>query len=150
MAVLSWGKPKVEVGIVGAGGLPPTTWIEFPAIKKDTAKLNTEPGATTEALEEGGAVIDKRVDKSKYSFECEVFVKKGDIKPIEDDDGIVLENYAIRLTPEDPTTEGFIMDKTNVGCVETWSSADGKMWKYRFDGLKPTTGKILKPFPEVA
>jgi len=146
MAVLSWGKPKVEVGLLGPADAAPTTWIVMPAIAQNTAKLNTEQGNKTEALEEGGGVIDSRTDKSKYTFELELFVKRGDTKPINDDDGIVSGNYAVRLTPEDKETNGFIFDKTNVSVMETWSSADGGRWKYTFAGLVPATGKILKPY----
>jgi len=146
MAVIGWGKPKVEGGKLTANGGAPTTWIVFPEIVQGTAQLTTEQGNKQEALEEGGGIVDVRFDKSKYTFELELFVKKGDTKPIEDDDGIILDNYAIRLTPEDPKTEGFIMDRTNVSCVETWTSNDGKRWKYTFSGLKPQTGKILKPY----
>ena len=145
MAVLSWGKPKVEIGVT-VGNAAPASWLVLPEIVQDTAKLTTEQGNKKEAIAEGGGILDVRIDKSKYNFECEIFVKKGDTKQINDDDGIVLDNYAIRLTPEDPETEGFIMDKTNVSCVETWSSADGKRWKYTFGGLIPATGKILKPY----
>jgi len=150
MAVLSWGQPKVEIGKLTSGDGAPSIWEELPEIVKDTAKLNTEQGNKTEAIAEGGGIVDVRFDKSKYTFELELFVKKGDTKPIEDEDGIVLDNYAVRLTPEDPETDGFIMDKVNVGCVETWTSADGKRWKYTFNGLIPKTGKILKTYKAVA
>lgn len=146
MAVLSWGKPTVEVGTLGANGTAPETWTALPEIVQGTAQLTTEQGNKTEAIAEGGDIVDVRFDKSKYTFELELFVKKGDEKPIVDEDGIILSNYAVRLTPEDPTTEGFVMDKTNVACTETWTSADGKRWKYTFNGLKPATGKILKPY----
>ncbi|MDR0429369.1 MAG: hypothetical protein LBH58_02680 [Tannerellaceae bacterium] len=147
MAVLGWGKPKaVEYGVLGANDTAPTSWNLMPEIVIGTAKLNTQDGERVEAQEEGGAVVDVRQNKSKYTFEMELFVKKGDTKPIADSDGVILTNYAIRLTPEDDETEGFIMDKTSVSCIETWSSADGKRWKYTFSGLKPKTGSILKPY----
>jgi len=146
MAVLSWGKPKVEIGKVTVNGDAPTTWTALPDIVQNTAKLNTEQGNKTEAIAEGGGIVDTRVDKSKYTLELELFVKKGDTKPIADEDGIITDNYAVRLTPEDKETTGFIMDKTNVSCMETWSSADGGRWKYTFAGLLPKAGTILKPF----
>jgi len=148
MSILSWGKPKaVEIGKLSANDETPTTWKELPEIVQNTAKLTTQEGNKIEAIEEGGGVVDTRVEKNKYSFECELFVKKGDKKPIEDEDGVVIDNYAIRLTPEDPTNEGFILEKTSVNCVETWTSAEGKRWKYIFSALKPKAGKILKPYP---
>lgn len=122
------------------------TWINMPVIVEKTAQLNTEKGAKSEALGEGGEVVDTRYQKNKYTFECELFVKKGDAKPIVDDDGLIVTNYAVRLTPEDNTLEGWLMESTAVSIVETWSSDIGKKWKYTFDGVKPANGNILKPY----
>lgn len=108
--------------------------------------MSVEAGEKVEAIDEKGDVVDTRTAKSKYTFECQIFVKKGDTKPIEDADGVIVENYAIRLTPEDPSTEGFLMENTSVAVEETWSAADGKLLKYTFSGLKPQNGKICKPY----
>jgi len=144
MAVLSWGKPTVEIGV--STGAAATTFTSLPDIKEGTAKLTTTPGNTLKATAEGGALIDVRKNVNSSVFECEIFVKKGATKPIADADGVILTNHTLRLTPEDVTLEGFIMDYTSVSVVETWSSQDGKIWKYTFEGLKPTTGNILKPY----
>jgi hypothetical protein len=146
MAVLSWGKPKVEIGVVGANGAAPTTWTVLPEIVQDSTQLTSEQGEKIDAMEEGGGIVDSRRKANSYSLTLTLFVKKGDSKPIEDIDGIIADNYAVRLTPEDSETEGFIMDKTTVSVTETWNSADGKRWAYTFDGLKPKEGKVLKPF----
>lgn len=137
----------MEVVETPDGAVPANpTWAEFPEIVEKTAQLTTEKGTAQEATEEGGAVVDVRYNKNKYKFECELFVKKGDSKPIEDTDGVVAENYCLRLTPEDDTLEGFILENTSVSVEETWSSENGKRWKYTFQGLKPKTGNILKPY----
>lgn len=151
MAILSWGKPTVEV-TESKDGAPAAdaTWTKFPEIKENTAKLTPTKGTKTEATAEGGDLVDARYSKNKYLFECEVFVKKGDTRLIEDEDGVVDKNYAVRLTPEDEATEGFILENSSVSVEESWSSADGKMLKYSFDGLKPKTGKILKPYTKAA
>lgn len=149
MAKLSWGKPKIETAPSTAGA-PGTTFTEFPTIKEDTALLTTTKGTKLEAKGEGGEQVDVRYAKNSYVFECQVFVKKGDTRPIEDTDGQISGNHAVRLTPEDDTLEGFIMDNCAVSVEETWSSKEGKLLKYTFDGLKPATGKILKPYTKVA
>lgn len=147
MSVLAWGKPKIEVAPFVNGALPATpTWSELPTVKENTAKLTTSKGSKQPAVGEGGEVIDIRYSKNSYSFECEVFVKKGDTRPIEDSDGLVENNYAVRLTPEDEDAEGFLFDKSIVTVEESWSSADGKLLKYTFDALKPATGKMCKPY----
>lgn len=146
MAVLSWGKPTVEIGKIGAADAAPTTWTTLPEIVEGTTNLNSEQGNKIEAVAEGGEIIDVRYSKNKYTLELELFVVKGAAKPIEDVDGVILDNYAVRLTPEDEATEGFIIDKASVSCTETWTSANGKRWKYIFSGLKPKTGNIIKPY----
>ena len=149
MAILSWGKPKVECIITTTGTAPTTgTWIVMPDIKEGTAKLNTTKGSKTEAKAEGGAVVDVRYAVNAYTFECECFVKKSGSKPLTDADGLIAGNYSMRLTPEDVTLEGFLLDNCNVSCEESWSSADGKFWKYTFEALKPTTGNILKTYTQ--
>jgi hypothetical protein len=145
MAVISWGKPTIEIAPLGAGDVP-GAWLAIDTPKLDSSQLNTEAGNKTEALEEGGGVVDTKYDKSKYTFKCQLFAKKEAVKPIVDEDGRVLQNYAVRLIPEDPTLEGWIMERTSVSVVETWSSADGKLWEYTFEGLVPLNGNILKPY----
>lgn len=151
MSVLSWGKPKVEI-TKSVDGAPAASakWDEMPAIKEDTAKLTTTKGTKKEATEEGGDLIEVRYGKNKYLFELEVFVKKGDTRPIDDNDGIIADNYAVRLTPEDEACEGFIVENCAVSVEESWSSADGKMLKYSFDAKRPKTGKMLKPYTKPA
>ena len=128
MAVLSWGRPLIEIALLGENETP-GEWKSLGTPKQDSSQLSTEAGNKTEAIEEGGGVVDVRYDKSKYSFVCQLFSKKGETKPIEDVDGIVPGNYAVRLTPEDPTTPGWIMDKASVSVVDTWSAADGGLWQ---------------------
>lgn len=151
MSVLSWGKPTVEF-TKSKNGAPEAsaTWDKMPEIKEDTAKLTTTEGTKKEATEEGGDLVDTRKGKNKYVFELEIFVKKGDEKPIEDEDGVVIDNYAVRLTPEDEECEGFLIENASVSVSESWSSADGKLWKYTFDAKKPKTGKTLKKYVKTA
>lgn len=144
MAVLSWGEPTVEIAALGGTGS--LSWSALPEIKQGTATLETEQGDKTEALDEGGSVVDARYAKSKYTFSCSIFIKKGDSKPIEDVDGVVTTNYALRLTPEDPAAAGFLLPKTNVSVQETWSSEEGGLWVYTFSALKPDEGTMLQRY----
>lgn len=140
MAVLSWGKPKVEFAKTDAStGLGPATsgWSAFGEIKEDSASLDVTEGELIEATEEGGGVVDARRKANKYVFVLELFVKKGDTRPIPDTNGIIADNYAVRLTPEDPECEGFLLDKTNVTVSERWTAAEGKILRYTFNAIKP-------------
>lgn len=145
MAVLSWGKPKLEHGTSVAGAAA-TTWTAFETPKEDTTELTTTKGDKVEAKEEGGALVDARYKASAYELAFQLFVKKGDTRPMTDVDGVVAGDHSIRLTPEDDTTEGFIMDCCSVSVEETWKSAEGKLLKYTFTGKKPATGNICKPY----
>lgn len=153
MAKLSWGKPTVEITKSVGGAVPSSPaaeWTILSEIKEGTATLTTTKGEKTEALEEGGGVVDVRYKKNSYAFELQLFVKKGDRKPIEDVDGIIADNYAVRLTPEDEANEGFLIENASVSVEESWTAADGKMWKYTFEGIKPAAGSILKPYTKGA
>lgn len=147
MAVLSWGKPKVEYALVGESGTP-GTYETFPEIVEGTAQLTTEEGNVLEATEEGGEMVDTRTSANKYTFTLTLFAKKGETKPIADANGVITGYYAVRLTPEDPAAVGFVMDKTSVSCQETWTSEEGTRWTYTFRGLKPATGNIVKPYSD--
>lgn len=154
MAVLSWGKPKVEFAKTDpTTGLGPATgsWTAFGEIKEDSASLDVTEGELIEATEEGGGVVDARRKANKYVFVLELFVKKGDKRPIDDTNGIIADNYAVRLTPEDAECEGFLLDKTNVTVSERWTAAEGKILRYTFDAIKPgkndPSAIICKPYP---
>jgi hypothetical protein len=145
MSVLKWGKPKIEIAKIKDDG-EFDAWTVINTPKQGTTQLATEKGNKTEALEEGGGVVDARYDKNKYSLTFQLFAKKGATKPIEDADGIILDNYGVRVTPEDSSNPGNIMEKTSVSVVTTFNAEDGELWEYTFEGLSPATGAILKPY----
>lgn len=147
MAQLSWGKPKIEFGKCGADGAAPTTWtvLPYPPVENST-KLTPTKGTRKEAKTEGGEIEAVKVGKNTFAFEFEVRAAKGRTKPISDDDGVVIGEYAFRLTPEDAECEGFLIDKSVVSMEETFDTENGKKWKYTIDVLQPTTGGQLKPY----
>lgn len=145
MAVLSWGKPKLEIA-PSTGGAPGTVFTALPTPKEDSSQLTTTKGDKVEAKEEGGAVVDAKYKANSYEFVCDLFVKKGETRPIVDVDGIISNDYTLRLTPEDDTTEGWIMDVATVSVEDSWTSADGGTIRYTFTAKKPATGKMLKPY----
>jgi hypothetical protein len=145
MAVLNWGKPLIELAPLGASDAI-GAYVATSTPQENSAQLTTTKGDKKEAKEEGGGVVDTKYNKSGYSFVFKLFVKKGETRPIPDEDGVILTNYAVRMTPEDTTTTGFLMEKTAASVVETWSSDEGSLLEYTFDGLVPPAGKILKPY----
>lgn len=147
MAQLSWGKPSIEFGKCGANGAAPTTWtkLAYDPVENST-KLTPTRGEKKEAKVEGGENEAVKYAKNTFVFEFEVRAAKGRTKPIEDADGVVDGEYAVRLTPEDSTVEGILIDKATVSVEETFDTAEGKKWKYTFDVLKPAEGNQVKPY----
>ena len=147
MAQLSWGKPTIEFGKCGANGAAPTTWtkLTYDPVENST-KLTPTKGEKKEAKVEGGENEAVKYAKNTFVFEFEVRAAKGRTKPIEDSDGVVEGEYAVRLTPEDTTVEGILIDKATVSVEETFDTAEGKKWKYTFDVLKPASGNQVKSY----
>ena len=147
MAQLSWGKPTIEFGKCGANGAAPTTWtkLAYDPVESST-KLTPTKGEKKEAKVEGGENEAVKYAKSTYTFEFEIRAAKGRTKPIEDEDGVVADEYAFRLTPENPECEGFLIERSAVSVEDTFDTAEGKKWKYTADVLKPAKGNQVKPY----
>lgn len=144
MAVLSWGKPKIEKAVSTDG--TPGTWTAMDTPKQDTTKLTGSAGSETTAIEEGGAIVDVKYEKTTYTLEMEFFMKKGGTAPFEDEDGVVVGNYAFRITPEDASCYGVQIDNASVRSETSYSSSDGIIVKVTAKALKPKTGKMVKLF----
>lgn len=147
MAILSWGKGLLET-CTSTGGAPATTptWAAIDTPKENTLKITPTAGAETTATEEGGDVVDSRNAKTTYILEFDLFVKKGVDRPWDDEDGLITGEHAFRYTPEDDTTEGFLIDRSTVRCEESYTTADGKLLHYVCRVLKPKIGKSLKKY----
>lgn len=147
MAQLSWGKPTIEFGKCGADGAAPTTWtkLAYDPVENST-KLTPAKGEKKEAKVEGGENEAVKYARNTYTFEFEVRAAKGRTKPVADADGVVEGEYAVRLTPEDASVEGILIERTVVSVEETFDTAEGKKWKYVFDVLKPASGNQVKPY----
>lgn len=147
MAILSWGKPKIQHkesvnGAPVAGG----TWTDIDTPKQDTTKVTPTAGNEVTANEEGGEVVDSRVGKNTYQFEFDIFVKKGQPRPFEDEDGFIKGEHAFRVIPEDDACEGMQIDRCTLRVEESYTAADGKMLHYVAKCLKPAAGKTVKPY----
>lgn len=148
MAILSWGKCSIKT-IPSIGGAPAEgTWQDIDTPKEDTTKITPTAGAEKTATEEGGAVVDSITQKNSYTFEFDLFVKKGFPRPFVDDDGVIEGEHAFRVIPEDASCEGSQIDRCTLRVEESYSTADGKLLHYVAKCLKPANGKIVKPYTE--
>ena len=147
MAILSWGKGLLETTPSVNGAAPnDAKWSPIDTPKKDTLKITPTKGEEQTAQEEGGDEVDSRVGANSYLLEFDLFVKKGKKRPWDDNDGLITGEHAFRYTPEDPDTEGFLIDRSSVSCEESYTTAEGKMLHYSARLLKPAEGKKLKPY----
>lgn len=147
MAQLSWGKPTIEFGMCGVNGAAPTVWTKLPYDPvQNSTKLTPNKGEKKEAKVEGGENEAVKHAKNTYVFEFEVRSALGRTKPIQDSDGVIDGEWAIRLTPEDIACEGILIERSKPSAEETFDTENGKKWKYTFDVLKPNTGDQVKPY----
>lgn len=146
--ILTWGKPKLEIIKLVDGEIPSSSpqWTELDNPVQDSTQLNTTEGDTTDANGEGGELVDSYVRASTYQLVFQLFNKRDAEKPIEDSDGVILDEYAIRLTPEDDTLPGFMLPRCRVSVIDTYTAADGERWQYTFRALKPKTGAMKQPY----
>lgn len=148
MSILSWGKGTLET-CESVGGAPASAnpaWKTIDTPKENTLKLTPTAGQEVTATEEGGDIVDSRTGKTTWVLEFDLFVKKGVERPWDDEDGIITGEHAFRYTPEDDTTEGFLIDRSTVKVEESYTTADGKLLHYTARVLKPKTGKSLKKY----
>ena len=141
---LSWGKPTIKIGKLGDGGKAPSSWIDIPTPVENSTKLTPTKGAKKEAKIEGGENEAVKYAANTYTFEFEIRAGKGRAKPVEDVDGVISGEYAVKLQPEDPTVEGIVIDRSTMSMEETFDTDNGKKWKYTFDVLKTATGNQVK------
>lgn len=153
MAKITWGKPGIFITKLGPTETHPSNsavWTDISnnyKVKEGSTQLSTTAGDKTEAKEEGGAVVDTKHGKATYSLSFVIYHYGSTFeKPIPDNDGVILDNYALRLIPEDSTLPGFIFENASVSSSDNFTAADGTITTYTFDALVPTTGTMMKKF----
>lgn len=108
MAVLSWGKPRIFIKDLDSEA---PKWEELPTPVENSTQLSTTKGTKQEAKVEGGENEDVRYGKNTYALVTNIRAAKGRKRPVSDEDGVVMHNYAIALQPEDKEVQGFCMEK---------------------------------------
>ena len=146
MALVGWGKCRLfTCKLDGTGDYPSTEVLaEVPTPVEDSTQLTSTKGDKMEAKIEGGQNEDVKYKDNTYQLVFVIRAIKGRDKPIEDNDGLVADMYAVRLIPEDPLVPGFTADRCVVSVEDNLSTAEGGSWTYTFDVLKPKVGKQIK------
>lgn len=140
MAILSWGKPKIWIGKRGEMDAEPSSWIEVPTPVENSTVLTPTKGEKKEAKIEGGENEAVKYAKNTYALTFQIRAAKDREKPVEDVDGTIEGEYALKLQPEDPTAPGLDIAKGVLSMMPSYSSEDGIMWEYTLDVLVPKEG----------
>lgn len=142
----------VAVGTISTAGVIPTSpiYITIPNIVQGSTQLTSTKGTRREAPLEGGDFADLSYNKNAYVLEFEMYATKGLEKPVPDVEGIISDEYAIFLKPEDPLVEGIKIERSKLSVDDTFSADIGKKWKYTADVLPPADGTNSVKFLVIA
>jgi hypothetical protein len=117
----------------------PIAWQEWNLVaKQGTSSMNVSEGSATEMKDEDGNVVDSFTEANKYELTLGIIKRRGDKKPIEDVNGMIIDNYAVKAMYKDATLGGFLFANASVSVADTWTAADGEIWQYKFVGLLPS------------
>ncbi|MBO8460119.1 MAG: hypothetical protein IAA73_07300 [Bacteroidetes bacterium] len=138
---LSWGKPKIEVKKLGSS---PGEWQSFATPVEGTTQLSTTQGNKMEAKIEGGENEAVKYKKNTYQLVFNVRQAPERTDPIVDADGIVEDEYSIRVTPENAKALGILIDRASVNVQKTYDVEGGLIKVYTCDVLVAETGDAVK------
>lgn len=141
--IITWGKPKIEFAKTVKEGTEPAVYIEMPTQEEGSVQLTTNPATAQELFGEGHELVARKELKPTYVLTMDVFIDKGEERPIETVDGVIEDNYAVKLTPESEGAKGFIFKNSQVSAEELWSSAKGTVVRYTFTAMKPKSGNMF-------
>ncbi len=138
---VGWGQPKIEVKKLGDA---PGGWEAFATPVEGTTQLTTTQGDKMEAKIEGGENEAVKYKKNTYQLVFDVRQVPERNDPITDSDGVVADEYSVRITPENATAIGALIDRASVNVQKKFDAENGLVKTYTFDVLKAHTGDSVK------
>ena len=136
---LSWG--KCTLFILKSGE---TKWKRLVTPVEDSTNLTPTQGDKLEAKIEGGENEAVKYKKNTYQLVYNIRKAQGRKQPIANTDGTVKDEYSVILLPEDATTDGFYIERTNANVQDSFTTAEGAIWQVTHDALAPTKGNTVK------
>lgn len=147
---LSWGRPKIEVLNLSKEG---AKWQAFPTPAEGTTNLETTQGEKMEAKVEGGTneAVKYKANSHKLTLDIRQASDRADANDnfIEDVDGVVNDEYAVRVTPEDGKAVHALMRRAAVNVQAKYTANDGWIKTYTFDSMKPADKEDGSPVPQL-
>lgn len=141
--IISWGKCTIECA-KSINGKPVGEWKRIATPKEDTTKITPTAGQQRDATIEGGEVIATYVGRNSYMLEFDTYVTAATKAPFDDQDGVVVGEYAFRITAENPKAPGALIERAVVRVETSYTSADGVIAHHVVRILKPAAGKQVK------
>ena len=129
----SWGRPLIEVKQLGQS--PEAEWEAFATPVDGTTQLSSEQGEKLEAAIEGGGNEAVKYKKNTYSLTFDVRQVPERTDPIEESNGVVADEYSVRITPENPNALGVLIDRASVNVQKSFTANDGLINTYTFEVL---------------
>jgi hypothetical protein len=138
---ISWGTPKVEVRKVSDTD---GAFTAFATPVDGTTTLETTQGDKMEATVEGGENEAVKYKKSTYELTFDVRQVPERTDPIQDVDGVVDDEYEVRITPENVNALAIHIFRASVNVQTSYSAEEGIKRTYTFSVLKPDSGAQIE------
>lgn len=138
---LQWGKPTIFIKDLGTSG---AKFKKLPTPVEDSTQLTPTRGDKMEATIEGGENEAVKYKRNKYELAYNIRMAKDRNPPVPATDGVVKNEYAVLLQPEDVTTNGFYIERTAVSYQDPFNASEGGIWQVIHDALSPESGNTVK------
>ncbi len=138
--VLSWGKCTIYTKKTGENN-----WKKEPIPVEDSTQLTPTAQDAREAPVEGGELEARKAKANKYELVYQLRAAASRSENITHLDGVVADEYAVAVVPEDTSAKGIMIDRAAVSVLDNQFNANaGIVDEYHFNGLKPESGNIVK------
>ena len=133
---LSWGKCTIFIKDLGTDN---AKWKKLATPVEDSTNLASTQGDKLEAKIEGGENEAVKYKKNTYQLTYNIRKAQGCNQPMANTDGVVKNEYAVLLLPEDASTDGFYIERTSANIQDNFTTAEGAIWQVTHDALSPST-----------
>lgn len=143
---IGWGRPTIKVKKISE---VEGSYSELPTPVENSTNLETTQGEKMEAKIEGGdnEAVKYKANTYELSFRIREAPEKAEkLKVISDKDGVVNDEFAVQVIPENEKAIGVQIDRASVNVQTSYSSEEGVVKTYTFSALKPSDGSETVKF----
>jgi len=140
-----FGTPKIEYKQSANGAPVAGDWKELDLPKDATSTLDTSEGATTEAKDESGKIVDSFTEPGTSTLAFELFKKKNLALAFPVVRGKVAGEWAIRVSNAiDPSAPAYQIDRCTLTGRKVWDKNNALRMAYTATALEPAVGEDVK------